>query len=73
LVQYLIEIRIEKVMSDPLFFTKLPSLVNRLLSKLYEADYEEPTIIEALFSSFQEEELSLTKFLFRLLSVVSRL
>ena len=64
---------IEKVMSDPLFFTKLPSLVNRLLSKLYEADYEEPTIIEALFSSFQEEELSLTKFLFRLLSVVSRL
>ncbi len=64
---------IEKIMSDPLFFTKLPSLVNRLMAKLYEADYEEPTVLEALISSFQEEDLSLTKLLFKLLSVVSKL
>jgi electron transfer flavoprotein-quinone oxidoreductase len=64
---------IEKVMEDPLFFTKLPALVNRMLAKLYEADYEEPTVLEALISSFQEEDLSLTKLLFKLLSVVSRL
>ena len=64
---------IVKVMEDPLFFTKLPALLNRLFSKLYEADYEEPTILEALLESFQEEDLSLTRMLVRLLGVVSRL
>ena len=64
---------ITKVMEDPLFFTKLPAIVNSVMSKLFEADYEEPTVLEALFDSFREEEVSLTRFLLKLLSVVSKL
>lgn len=64
---------IEDVMSDPLFFTKLPGLLNNILAKLYEADYEEPTLIESVLDSLREEDLSLTKLLFKLLSVVRKL
>ncbi|MCE4627698.1 MAG: FAD-dependent oxidoreductase [Desulfurococcales archaeon] len=64
---------ITRVMEDPLFFTKLPAIVNSLLSKLYEADYEEPTILEAMFDSFQEEGVSITRFLLKMLQVVSKL
>ncbi len=64
---------IEKVMEDPLFFTKLPALVNRVLAKLYEADYEEPTIMNALIESLQEEDLSLTKLAFKMLSIMNKL
>ena len=62
-----------KVMEDPLFFTKLPAIVNSVMAKLFEADYEEPTVLEAVFESFREEDLSLTRFLLKLLSVVSKL
>ena len=64
---------IEKVMSDPLFFTQIPALVNNILAKLYEADYEEPTVMEALLESLKEENLSLSRLVFKLLSVVSKL
>lgn len=64
---------ITKVMEDPLFFTKLPAIVNGVMSKLYEADYEEPTILEAMFDSFQEEGVSITRFLLKMLQVVSKL
>jgi len=64
---------IEKVMKDPMFFVALPALVNRVFSKLYEADYEEPTLLEAFQESLQEEDLSLARFALKMLSVVSRL
>lgn len=64
---------IENVMSDPLFFKQLPALLNRVLSKLYEADYEEPTVMEAFLDSLREENLSLTRLMFKLLSVVRKL
>ncbi|MMZ68654.1 hypothetical protein D1872_313650 [compost metagenome] len=61
------------MMSEPLFFKQLPAVVNSVLAKLYEADYEEPTILEALLESLREEEMSLTRFVFKLMSVVSKL
>jgi len=64
---------IEDVMSDPMFFTVLPQLAARVMQKLYEADYEEPTVLGALLESLQEENLSLTKLGFTLLKVVSKL
>lgn len=64
---------IANVMSEPLFFKQLPAVVNSVLAKLYEADYEEPTILEALLESLREEEMSLTRFVFKLMSVVSKL
>ncbi len=64
---------IEDVMKDPLFFTKLPALATRVLEKLYEADYEEPTVFDSFIDSLKEEDLSLTRLLFRLLKVVRKL
>ena len=64
---------IVKVMEDPTFFTKLPAIMTSLLAKLYEADYEEPTLIEALLDSFREQDMSLTRFLVKILGVVSKL
>ncbi len=64
---------IEKVMNDPMFFTKVPATLNILLAKLYEQDYEEPTVLEAILDSVKESDLSLSKFMFKLLSVVSKL
>ena len=64
---------IEKVMEDPMFFTKLPAMLNILLAKLYEQDYEEPTVLEALLDSVKESDLSLSKFMLKLFSVVSKL
>jgi len=61
------------VMEDPMFFTALPSLAVRVLQKLYEADYEEPTVLGALLESLQEENLSLTGLAFKLLRVVNKL
>ena len=64
---------IEKVMKDPMFFVALPALVNRMLAKLYEADYEEPTLLEAFQEALEEENLSLARFALKMLSVVSKL
>ncbi len=64
---------IEDVMKDPLFFTKLPALATRVLEKLYEADYEEPTVFNSFIEGLREEDLSLTRLLFKLLRVVRKL
>ena len=64
---------IERVMRDPEFFTKYPAFVNRLLSKLFEGDYEEPTILQALLSSMREEGLPPLSSLVKLFTVVRRL
>ncbi len=64
---------IEKVMKDPMFFVQLPALAARVMQKLYEADYEEPTLLDAFLESLREENLSLTALGFKLLEVVSRL
>ncbi|MEB3845367.1 MAG: FAD-dependent oxidoreductase [Desulfurococcales archaeon] len=64
---------IEKVMEDPLFFTKLPALLNTVFAKLYEADYEEPTLLEAVTSSLEESEISLSRFMIKMLSIMSKL
>ncbi|MCE4599727.1 MAG: FAD-dependent oxidoreductase [Desulfurococcales archaeon] len=64
---------IERVMSDPLFFTKLPRLLIGVMKRLYEADYEEPTILDAFIESTSEEDISLARLLFKLGSVVGKL
>ncbi len=64
---------IEKVMEDPMFFTKLPAMLNSVFAKLYEADYEEPTVMEALLESMDEAELSLSRFMLKMLSIASKL
>ncbi len=42
---------IEDVMEDPWFFSKLPAIIVDALSQMFEADYEEPTPIEALIEA----------------------
>lgn len=64
---------IERVMKDPDFFTKYPAMLAGLMGKLFEGDYEEPTIFEALASSAREAGVPLTSTLLKLLWVVRRL
>ncbi len=64
---------IEKVMKDPDFFTKYPAMLTLTLGKLFEGEYEEPTILEALLSSAREAGVPLLSSLLKLLWVVRRL
>ncbi|MEB3773440.1 MAG: FAD-dependent oxidoreductase [Desulfurococcales archaeon] len=64
---------IARVMEDEFYFTSMPGVLIRILEKLYEADYEEPTLIDALLESLAEEDISLTKLIMKLGSVVSKL
>ncbi|MCE4612613.1 MAG: FAD-dependent oxidoreductase [Desulfurococcales archaeon] len=63
---------ISEIMSDPYYFTVLPALLTSLLKKLFEADYEEPTIMDAVFEAASEEDISIAKLLLKLASVVGR-
>ena len=64
---------IEDVMRDPFYFTKIPQVVVGAAGKLFEADYEEPTLVGGLLEASRESEVSLTKMLFKLARVVRRL
>lgn len=52
---------IEWVMNEPWFFNSLPVIVTTLLSRLFEADYEEPSIMEALLDSLRESKTPLAE------------
>ncbi|BAN90987.1 FAD-dependent oxidoreductase [Aeropyrum camini] len=64
---------IERVMSDPWFFKALPEISVGVLARLFEADYEEPTIAEALLEAAREAGTPLPVALARLLSVAGEL
>ena len=64
---------IERVMRDPEFFEKYPRVLSLFASKLFEADYEEPTLFEALVSSAREAGVPLLSMLAKALGVVRRL
>jgi electron transfer flavoprotein-quinone oxidoreductase len=64
---------IEDVIRDPFYFTKIPQVVVKAAGKLFEADYEEPTLVGGLLEASRESEVSLMKMLFKLARVVRRL
>jgi electron transfer flavoprotein-quinone oxidoreductase len=64
---------IEDVMRDPFYFTKIPQVLVKAAGKLFEADYEEPTLVGSLLEASRESEVSLMKMLFKLARVVRRL
>ena len=64
---------IEKIMSDTEFFAKLPRVVTGFSSKLFEADYEEPTLIDAFFQASREAGISPIRLLLKLVSMVRSL
>ncbi len=64
---------IEDVMRDPFYFTKIPQVLVKAAGKLFEADYEEPTLVGGLLEASRESEVSLMKMLFKLARVVRRL
>jgi electron transfer flavoprotein-quinone oxidoreductase len=64
---------IEDVMRDPFYFTKIPQVVVGAAGKLFEADYEEPTLVGSLLEASRESGVSLMKMLFKLARVVRRL
>ncbi|MEB3860402.1 MAG: electron transfer flavoprotein-ubiquinone oxidoreductase, partial [Desulfurococcales archaeon] len=63
---------ISDVMRDPFYFTALPGLITSVMRKLFEADYEEPTLMDAVFEASSEENISITKLILKLASVVGR-
>lgn len=64
---------IAKVMEDEFYFTKAVGVLIRMLQKLYEAEYEEPTLIDALLESLAEEDITLTRLIMKVGSVVGKL
>ena len=64
---------IEDIMRDPFYFTKLPQLILGATSKLFEADYEEPTLLGSLSEASREVGVSLIGLLLRIARVVRRL
>ncbi len=64
---------IEDVMRDPFYFTKIPQVLVKAAGKLFEADYEEPTLVGGLLEASRESGVSLMKMLFKLARVVRRL
>jgi len=64
---------IEDVMGDPFFFTKIPQLLVNAAGKLFEADYEEPTLLGSVIEASREAGVSLVKLLLKLAGVVRRL
>ncbi|MFZ8794268.1 MAG: FAD-dependent oxidoreductase [Acidilobaceae archaeon] len=64
---------IEDVTRDPFYFTKIPQVLVKAAGKLFEADYEEPTLVGGLLEASRESEVSLMKMLFKLARVVRRL
>lgn len=52
---------IEDVMKDPFYFTKLPQVILGSASKVFEADYEEPTLIKSVMEASRDTGLSLVR------------
>jgi Dehydrogenases (flavoproteins) len=64
---------IEDVMKDPFYFTKLPQVILGSASKVFEADYEEPTLIKSVMEASRDTGLSLVRAFLKLARVVRRL
>lgn len=64
---------IEKIMSDKEFFAKLPRVAAGFSSKLFEADYEEPTLMDAFFQASREAGINPIRLLLKLVSMVRSL
>jgi len=64
---------IEDVMKDPFYFTKLPQVILGSASKVFEADYEEPTLIKSVMEASRDADLSLVRAFLKLARVVRRL
>lgn len=62
-----------EIFDDAELFSKLPALMTRVGSKIFEPEYEEPTVLEALRQAAKEEEISLLKFLIKAGKVVRKL
>jgi electron transfer flavoprotein-quinone oxidoreductase len=60
---------IEDVMSDPWFFSSLPAILVDTLSSMFEADYEEPTPLEALREAARRSRTPLPLLLAKLLKL----
>ena len=60
---------IESVMSDPWFFKALPAIVTGVMARLFEADYEEPTLLEAVIEASREQGTPLLILAAKLLSM----
>lgn len=64
---------IEDVFRDQFFFTKLPALATRIGAKLFESDYEEPSMLRALLDSAREEDISILRIIYKLGRVARKL
>ncbi len=64
---------IEKIMEDEFYFQKMTKILVSTLRRLYEADYEEPTLLEAVLESLREEDVKLSTLLLKLGSVVGKI
>jgi electron transfer flavoprotein-quinone oxidoreductase len=64
---------IEDVMKDPFYFTKLPQVILGSASRVFEADYEEPTLIKSVMEASRDADLSLVRAFLKLARVVRRL
>ncbi|MCE4603600.1 MAG: FAD-dependent oxidoreductase [Aeropyrum sp.] len=62
---------IEDVMSDPWFFKALPSITVDVLKSLFEAEYEEPRILEAVMKSARETGTPLPLLIQKLLKAAN--
>ena len=58
---------IDEVMSDPWFFRALPEIVARAAASMFEADYEEPTPLEAFLDALRSQGTPLALALAKLL------
>jgi electron transfer flavoprotein-quinone oxidoreductase len=64
---------VEDIMKDPFYFTKLPQVVVGAAGRLFEADYEEPTLIGSVVEASRDAGISLVRAFFKLARVVRRL
>lgn len=64
---------IEDVFRDQFFFTKLSALATRIGAKLFESDYEEPSMLRALLDSAREEDISILRIIYKLGRVARKL
>jgi len=58
---------VEEVMGDPWFFQALPEILARAAASMFEADYEEPTPLEALLEALRSQGTPLPLALAKLL------
>lgn len=61
---------VSSIMHDPFYFNELPRLLIGLLKRVYEADYEEPTLMRGILESSRENRVGIARLLYKLAKVV---